>query len=172
MSARMTLLAIKSKPPAQAAISHVHTLEGEHPLTFCQKPLTALGTCHSFSSRLSCRNIGLPHKGHQMPETQSCIAVCCYKTRAVESKPCDRCKLHYGCLSFRSATELAQFNRLIPPSMIGSPLPLNVWPNLWKVIAPDTDATTGESPVQLLAAALGLPYDGASMFERPATDLI
>jgi hypothetical protein len=42
----------------------------------------------------------------------------------------------------------------------------------WKVIAPDAAAPTGESPVELFAAALGLPYDGASVLDHPARELI
>ena len=61
-------------------------------------------------------------------------------------------------MGFRSSAEVLHFNELIPASMLGAPLPLNLWPNLWKAIepgeetSPDDDAT----PIQLLVSALGL----------------
>jgi hypothetical protein len=50
------------------------------------------------------------------------------------------------------------FNELIPPSMLGEPLPLNLWPNLWKAIEPEAHTTRAAelTPVRLLVAALGL----------------
>jgi hypothetical protein len=50
------------------------------------------------------------------------------------------------------------FNELIPPSMRGAPLPLNLWPKLWRAIEPEAEmSSTGEhTPVDLLIAALGL----------------
>jgi hypothetical protein len=44
--------------------------------------------------------------------------------------------------------------------MLAEPLPLNLWPKLWKAIEPG-DETSGDgdaTPVQLLVAALGLKY--------------
>jgi hypothetical protein len=51
--------------------------------------------------------------------------------------------------------------------MLGSPLPLNLWPNLWLTIVSNEQpsAASGddeESPVKLLAAALGLVFDSGS----------
>ena len=42
--------------------------------------------------------------------------------------------------------------------MLGEPLPLNLWPNLWKAIEPDAQAEfeNESTPVRLLVAALGL----------------
>jgi hypothetical protein len=59
------------------------------------------------------------------------------------------------------------FNALIPPSMLGSPLPLNLWPNLWLTIVSNeypglAACVDDESPVRLLAAALGLLFDSRS----------
>ena len=50
------------------------------------------------------------------------------------------------------------FKELIPPSMRGAPLPLNLWPKLWKAIEPEADLspTREHRPVALLIAALGL----------------
>ena len=50
------------------------------------------------------------------------------------------------------------FNELIPPSMLCEPLPLNLWPNLWKAIEPEAHASCAAvlTPVRLLVAALGL----------------
>jgi hypothetical protein len=83
------------------------------------------------------------------------FGVCCYRYRAVAYNRCTDCKPEYGCPLFESPAELKVFYRLIPPSMLGAPLPLNLWPNLWRTIEPSTRAT-GESPVQLLAGVLGL----------------
>jgi hypothetical protein len=82
---------------------------------------------------------------------------------------CGHCKADYGCLTFKTTTELLRFNALIPPSMLGSPLPLNLWPERWLAIVSDeypesaACAAEGESPVRRLASALGLKVDpGAS----------
>jgi hypothetical protein len=59
---------------------------------------------------------------------------------------------------------------LIPPTMRGAPLPLNLWPKLWRAIEPESEmTTTGEhTPVDLLIAALGLrPLISASMPRNP-----
>ncbi|HTV96981.1 MAG TPA: hypothetical protein VME42_13300 [Steroidobacteraceae bacterium] len=87
-----------------------------------------------------------------------CVAVCCYLMRDVAWNRCSRCRTEYGCLGFGSTAELVHFNGLIPASMLGEPLPLNLWPNLWKAIEPEAEASLrGEStPVRLLIAALGL----------------
>jgi hypothetical protein len=54
------------------------------------------------------------------------------------------------------------FNELIPASMLGEPLPLNLWPNLWKAIDPDAETSfaADPTPVQLLVEALGLKCPG------------
>jgi hypothetical protein len=55
--------------------------------------------------------------------------------------------------------EVLRFYELIPPTMLGAPLPLNLWPNLWKAIEPNSDTEgRASTPVQLLVAALGLRY--------------
>jgi len=68
---------------------------------------------------------------------------------------------HYGCVLFKSVAELVAFNKLIPPSMRKEPLPLKLWPRLWNRIEPQTRLKC-ESPVQLLATALGLVDDDPS----------
>ena len=86
------------------------------------------------------------------------LALCCYKRRNITWSRCADCRAEYGCVGFQSSAELVHFNELIPPSMLGEPLPLNLWPNLWKAIEPQTQASrTAElTPVRLLVAALGL----------------
>jgi hypothetical protein len=86
------------------------------------------------------------------------VAICCYKSREIRWSRCVNCQLAYGCLGFRSGADLVHFNELIPPSMLGAPLPLNLWPNLWKEVEPDAEANSAgdPTPVQLLVAALGL----------------
>jgi hypothetical protein len=62
------------------------------------------------------------------------------------------------------------FNQLIPPSMLGEPLPLNLWPNLWKAIEPEKDANCAAEvrPVRLLVTALGLkPTTPAPQSQKP-----
>jgi hypothetical protein len=87
-----------------------------------------------------------------------CVAMCCYKNRDITWSRCADCQPEYGCLGFRSSAELVHFNELIPPSMLGEPLPLNLWPNLWKAIEPDAEPSGAieTTPVRLLVAALGL----------------
>ena len=86
------------------------------------------------------------------------VAMCCYRNRDITWSRCRDCHPDYGCVGFRSSAEVLHFNELIPASMLGAPLPLNLWPNLWKAIepseetSPDDDAT----PIQLLVTALGL----------------
>jgi hypothetical protein len=81
------------------------------------------------------------------------IGVCCYRYRAVTYDRCERCQLEFKCPLFRSLPELETFNKLIPRSMQGAPLPLNLWPSLWKSIDPQTPAKS-VSPVILLVEAL------------------
>jgi hypothetical protein len=86
------------------------------------------------------------------------LALCCYRRREVIWRRCAGCRPEYGCLGFQSSAELVHFNELIPPSMLGEPLPLNLWPRLWKTIEPDGPASCAAelTPVRLLVAALGL----------------
>lgn len=84
------------------------------------------------------------------------VAMCCYKSRDIARRRCAGCRPEYGCLGFRSSAELVHFNELIPPSMLKEPLPLNLWPNLWKAVEPNAEGAIDTTPVRLLAAALGL----------------
>jgi hypothetical protein len=86
------------------------------------------------------------------------LALCCYKRREITRSRCAGCRPEYGCAGFQSSAELVHFNELIPPSMLGEPLPLNLWPNLWKAIEPEGPANSAAelTPVRLLVAALGL----------------
>ena len=86
------------------------------------------------------------------------VAMCCYKCRDITRSRCAGCRPEFGCVGFRSSAELVHFNELIPPSMLGEPLPLNLWPNLWKAIEPLTEpgGASETTPVRLLVAALGL----------------
>ncbi|HEY2634016.1 MAG TPA: hypothetical protein VGI51_04810 [Steroidobacteraceae bacterium] len=104
-----------------------------------------------------------------MSSTDRGVAICCYTDRAVAAQRCVRCKQDYGCLTFKTTAELVQFNALIPASMLGAPLPLNLWPHQWQAIVSDelleaaACAADAESPIRLLAFALGmvLEPDGA-----------
>src|SRR5580658_8354319 len=86
------------------------------------------------------------------------VAICCYKNRDITWSRCTGCQPEYGCLGFRSSTELVHFNELIPASMLGEPLPLNLWPNLWRAIEPNAEPSGAieTTPVRLLVSALGL----------------
>jgi hypothetical protein len=86
------------------------------------------------------------------------LAICCYKSRDIAWNRCADCRQEYGCLGFRSSVELVHFNELIPASMLGEPLPLNLWPNLWKALEPCAEENSPHepSPIRLLVAALGL----------------
>ena len=90
------------------------------------------------------------------------VAICCYRNRDITWSRCAGCRPEYGCLGFRSSTEILHFNELIPASMLGEPLPLNLWPNLWKAIDPDAETSfaADPTPVQLLVEALGLKCPG------------
>ena len=51
-----------------------------------------------------------------------------------------------------------QFNALIPPSMLLSPLPIELWPNMSPPsIRTSTEST--ESPIRRFVSTLGLPND-------------
>ena len=97
----------------------------------------------------------LPMYEGPMTETR-CVAVCCYKSRAITSERCAHCQPDFGCLGFGSSAELAHFTRLIPPSMLGAPLPLNLWPKFWKAIEPDAEPilASDPTPARLFVAAL------------------
>jgi hypothetical protein len=88
------------------------------------------------------------------------VAICCYRDRDIKWRRCKDCQSEFGCAGFRSSAELLHFNELIPASMLAAPLPLNLWPNLWKAIEPgdETRCDGDATPVQLLVAALGLKY--------------
>jgi hypothetical protein len=112
-----------------------------------------------------------------MSYTHRGVAICCYSDRAVAAERCERCKRDYGCLTFKTTAELVQFNALIPASMLGAPLPLNLWPNRWQAIVSDellesaACAAHTESPIRLLALALGLVLEpGESSPLPPAPD--
>jgi hypothetical protein len=97
------------------------------------------------------------------------VAMCCYKYRDITWNRCADCRPEYGCLGFRSSAEVLHFNELIPASMLGEPLPLNLWPNLWKAIDPNADMSSvaDPTPVRLLIAALGLCVTSAAAPQRP-----
>ena len=92
-----------------------------------------------------------------MPEAQW-VAICCYRKRDITWSRCTDCQPEYGCPGFRSSAEILHFNELIPASMLAEPLPLNLWPMLWKAIEPDTETSfaADSTPVRLLVEALGL----------------
>ena len=99
-----------------------------------------------------------------MPRTE---ALCCYKNRAVVSYRCALCRTEYACPEFKTKAALVKFNALIPPSMLLSPLPIELWPNMCAEILPhkserSTRASNepAESPaLRFVSAALGLPID-------------
>jgi hypothetical protein len=98
------------------------------------------------------------------------VALCCYKRREINWARCAGCRPEYGCMGFQSSAELVHFNELIPPSMLSEPLPLNLWPNLWKAIEPEGDVSCAAdlTPVRLLVSALGLkPTAPAPQSEKP-----
>jgi hypothetical protein len=92
----------------------------------------------------------------QLMADPQCVAMCCYKSRDITRSRCAGCRPEYGCVGFRSSAELVHFNELIPPSMLGERLPLNLWPNLWKAIEPlaEPSGAAETTPVRLLVAAL------------------
>jgi hypothetical protein len=98
-----------------------------------------------------------------------CVAICCYRKRDIRWNRCKGCQPEYGCLGFRSSAEILHFNELIPASMLGEPLPLNLWPNLWKAIEPESETSFGANPtpVQLLVEALGLRCPRPSALQNP-----
>ncbi|MEA3198013.1 MAG: hypothetical protein QOF32_2065 [Gammaproteobacteria bacterium] len=108
-----------------------------------------------------------------MPRTEHSVAICCYTYRVVASERCQHCKSDYGCLTFKTTAELLQFNALIPPSMRGSPLPLNLWPERWLAIVSDAYpesaacAADADSPLRALALALGLKPESDSSSPAP-----
>jgi hypothetical protein len=109
-----------------------------------------------------------------MSSTDRGVAICCYTDRAVAAEQCARCKHDYGCLTFKTTAELVQFNALIPASMLGAPLPLNLWPNQWQAIVSDellesaACAADAESPIRLLAFALGLVLEPGAPSPMPS----
>ena len=109
-----------------------------------------------------------------MSSTDRGVAICCYTDRAVAAERCARCKHDYGCLTFKTTAELLQFNALIPASMLGAPLPLNLWPSRWLALVPDecpesaACAVDTGSPVRLLATVLGLVLDPGASTPTPS----
>jgi hypothetical protein len=100
------------------------------------------------------------------------VAVCCYKNRSVRLARCAHCNEEYGCPRFGSSAELLRFQDLIPPSMLNSPLPLNLWPKMWQAIEPEAAAQLpelGDSPLRRLASALGIVPQAAQSPE-PGSD--
>jgi hypothetical protein len=98
-----------------------------------------------------------------MPRT---AALCCYKNRAVVSYRCALCRTEYACPEFRTKAALLKFNALIPPSMLLSPLPIELWPNMCAAIPPHQSERSSasneptDSPARrFVSAALGLPID-------------
>lgn len=101
------------------------------------------------------------------------VAICCYRNRRIARTRCADCQPEYGCLGFRSSTEVLHFNELIPASMLGAPLPLNLWPRLWKTVEPSAveSSVDDPTPVRLLVAALGLECVASKSAHRAAGDL-
>lgn len=120
-------------------------------------PTSATMCFRLFSSRIPTAKLVVSLYAHGSLVAQvNVVAICCYRFRAVAFNRCEECKPAYGCLTFGSIEELAHFDRLIPPSMVGAPLPLNLWPNLWKAIDPEAPGKGKRrvSPVEVLARAL------------------
>jgi hypothetical protein len=95
------------------------------------------------------------------------VAICCHRNRAVAVNRCEHCDPALGCLTFGSVEELAHFNRLIPPSMVGSPLPLNLWPKVWKAVDPESltkPVMRWVSPVEVLVWSLGIEKRGRDKY--------
>lgn len=82
---------------------------------------------HSYSDRgrelLGSRSVAQEH-------AQMTAALCCYKTRSVILQRCKLCKTEYACPEFKTMAEVLKFNALIPPSMLLSPLPIELWPSM------------------------------------------
>jgi hypothetical protein len=112
-----------------------------------------------------------------MSSTDRGVAICCYTDRAVAAQRCPGCRRDYGCLTFKTTAELVQFNALIPASMLGAPLPLNLWPNQWQAIVSDevlesaACAADAESPIRLLAFALGLALAPLKLTPTPNAEI-
>jgi hypothetical protein len=86
-------------------------------------------------------------------------ALCCFDRRAVVAVRCKRCTSKYQCPEFKTHAALLQFNALIPPSMLSSPLPIEIWPGMSKQLQSENSAqkaNSSENPVRRLVAALGL----------------
>jgi hypothetical protein len=135
-------------------------------------PASNGGMCLTLAVTTAARTVPT-HLWPWMFHPERTVAICCYADRVVATQRCQNCRQHYGCPIFKTTAELLLFNALIPPSMLGSPLPLNLWPNLWLTIVSNEHpaASCGddeESPVKLLAAALGLVFDSGSAESRGA----
>ena len=105
-----------------------------------------------------------PRETSRMPCT---AALCCYKNRAVVSYRCALCRAEYACPEFKTKAALLKFNALIPPSMLLSPLPIELWPNMCAEISPHRSERSqcasneqADSPARrFVSAALGLQLD-------------
>ena len=65
-----------------------------------------------------------------MTDSGNMVALCCYKYRVVVLDRCDHCKAEYACPGFTTTAAVVEFNAIIPPSMLSSPLPIELWPNM------------------------------------------
>lgn len=100
----------------------------------------------------------------RMSDNEHTIALCCYKYRAVVLERCEQCKSEYACPEFKTKAAVVQFNAIIPPSMLLSPLPLELWPPMCPNIVPDVTLQSSqcpasepsESPIRRLVSMLGL----------------
>jgi hypothetical protein len=69
--------------------------------------------------------------------------------------------------SLLTKAALLKFNALIPPSMLLSPLPIELWPNMCAAILPDGSVQSrrrasnepDESPARRFVSAMGVPID-------------
>jgi hypothetical protein len=100
-----------------------------------------------------------------MSETTHIVALCCYKYRAVVLDRCEHCQLAFACPQFTTTESVVHFNAIIPPSMLLSLLPIELWPTMCPYDVPEKSPQSfscaagqvTESPVQRLVSALGLP---------------
>jgi hypothetical protein len=86
------------------------------------------------------------HNNVAMSDTALPVAVCCYKNRAVAANRCDFCEAEYACPEFKSKAAVMQFNAMIPPSMLLSPLPIELWPSMCADVAPGMFSRATRSP--------------------------
>jgi hypothetical protein len=102
-----------------------------------------------------------------MSDIEHIVGLCCYRYRALVMDRCEHCKLEYACPQFVTKEAVVEFNAIIPPSMLLSPLPIELWPKMCAHAKPgnsppSSSCATGdsaESPLQRLISTLGLPID-------------